>query len=76
MKIDEAKEKILSGVQLIVEVMHNPAELSEWILWVREPSGKSFLLSDSDGKVIESSDVTQLCHALKDIGFRQATIVF
>ena len=76
MKIYEAKEKILSGVELIVEVMHNPAELSEWILWIREPSGKSFLLSHSDGNVIKSSDATQLCHILKDIGFRQATVVF
>lgn len=41
--------------------MHNPADLSEWILWIREPSGKSFLLSHSDGNVITSSDTTQLC---------------
>ena len=72
----EAKEKIISGVQLIVEIMHNPADLSEWILWIREPSGKSFLLSGGDGKVIKSSDATQLCHILKEIGFKQATVVF
>jgi hypothetical protein len=76
MKIDEAKEKILDGVQLIVEVMHNPAELSEWVLWIREPSGKSFLLSGNDGAVIKSSDTSNLCHILKEIGFKQATVVF
>ena len=76
MKIYEAKEKILSGVQLIVEIMHNPAELSEWILWIREPSGKSFLLSHGDGNVIKSSDATQLFHILKEIGFKQTTVVF
>jgi len=76
MKVNEAKEKIVSGVQLCIEIMRNPAELSEWVLWIREPSGKSFLLSDDEGNVIESSDVTQLCHFLKDIGFRQATVVF
>lgn len=76
MNIHEAKEKILSGVQLIVEVMHNPAELSEWILWIREPSGKSFLLSHGDGNIIKSSDASQLCRILKEIGFKQATVVF
>jgi hypothetical protein len=76
MKIDEAKEKILSGVQLIVEVMHNPSNLSEWVLWIREPSGKSFLLSGHDDKVITSTDATYLCHLLKEIGFKQATVVF
>jgi hypothetical protein len=76
MKVIEAKEKIISGVQLDVEVMRNPAELSEWVLWIREQSGKSFLLSDDHGAVIESSDLTQLCHFLKNIGFRQATVVF
>lgn len=76
MKIDEAKEKILSGVQLIVEVMHNPADLSEWVLWIREPSGKSFLLSRDDGKIITSPDATHLCHILKEIGFKQTTVVF
>jgi hypothetical protein len=76
MKISEAKEQIISGVHLVVEVMHNPSDLSEWILWIREPSGKSFLLSGSDGVVIKSSDTTQLCHILKDIGFRQATVIF
>lgn len=76
MKIDEAKEKILSGIELVVEVMHNPAELSEWVLWIREPSGKSFLLSHGNGNVIKSSDATQLCHILKEIGFKQATVVF
>jgi len=76
MNVYEAKEKILSGVQLVVEVMHNPADLAEWVLWIREPSGKSFLLSDVAGTVIKSSDATQLCHILKEIGFKQATVVF
>lgn len=76
MNISEAKEKILCGDQLIVEAMHNPADLSEWILWIREPSGKSFLLSSNDGKVIKSSDATLLCHILKEIGFKQATVFF
>ena len=76
MKIDEAKEQLFLGVQLVVEIMHNPADLSEWVLWIREPSGKSFLLSGDDGAIIKSTDATHLCHMLKETGFKQATIVF
>mgnify|MGYP000861553696 FL=1 len=44
MKISEVKEKILANETIAIEMMRNPAELSEWVIWIRESDGKSFLL--------------------------------
>ena len=76
MNVSAAKNKLLSGEQLIIEVMRNPSDLSEWVSWVRESSGKSFLLSGDDGVLLKSTDTTEIFHMLKGLGFRQATVIF
>ena len=76
MNISEAKEKLMAGEDLIAEVMRNPAELTEWLIWIRESSGKSFMLASDDETLIKSTDTTQLFHMLKSFGFRQATVIF
>jgi hypothetical protein len=74
--VSTAKTKLLSGEQLFVEVMRNPSDLSEWVSWVHELSGKSFLLSADDGIFIKSADTTKIFDILKALGFRQATVIF
>ncbi len=76
MKISEVKKRLLAEEELTVEVMRNPGELSEWLLWIRESSGKSFMLSNDDGVLIKSTDTTQFFYMLKSYGFRQATVIF
>jgi hypothetical protein len=76
MNITEVKERLMSGEELIAEVMRNPAELTEWLIWIREPSGKSFMLSSDDDIPIRSADTTQFFYMLKSFGFRQATVIF
>ena len=76
MNVSTAKNKLLSGEHLVIEVMRNPSDLSEWVAWVRESSGKSFLLSADDGTLMKSSDTTEIFHTLKGLGFRQATVIF
>ncbi len=76
MKISEVKKRLLAEEELTVEVMRNPGELSEWLLWIRESSGKSFMLSSDDGVLIKSTDTTQFFYMLKSYGFRQATVIF
>lgn len=76
MNITEVKEKLMAGEELIAEVMRNPSELIEWLIWIRDSSGKSFMLSGDDNILIRSTDTTQLFHMLKSFGFRQATVIF
>jgi hypothetical protein len=76
MNISEVKEKLLSGEDLVAEVMRNPSDLTEWLIWIRESSGKSYMLAIDDGVLIKSTDTTSFFHLLKSLGFRQATVIF
>ena len=76
MNITEVAARLTAGEELIAEVMRNPAELTEWLIWIRESSGKSFMLASDDNTLILSTDTTQLIHMLKSFGFRQATVIF
>jgi hypothetical protein len=75
MNISAVKEKISADETIAIELMRNPAELSEWIIWIREPSGKSFLLMDETDVVITSTDVNQSLVLLRSLGVKQANIV-
>ncbi|HSC68838.1 MAG TPA: hypothetical protein VLC79_14165 [Cellvibrio sp.] len=75
MKISTVKEKLAADETIAIELMRNPAELSEWIIWIREPSGKSFLLMDEADVVITSADVNQSLVLLRSLGVKQANIV-
>jgi hypothetical protein len=76
MNISEVKERLVSGEELVAEVMRNTADLTEWLIWIRESSGKSFMLSSDDGILIRSTDTTQFFYMLKTFGFRQAAVIF
>ena len=76
MNISEVKERLLLGENLAVEVMRNPADVSEWLLWIRGATGKSFMLCGDDNMPIRSVDTTPFFHLLKDVGFKQATVLF
>jgi hypothetical protein len=76
MNISEVKERLISGEELVAEVMRNPADLTEWLIWIRESSGKSYMLSSDDDILIRSTDTTQFFYMLKTFGFRQATVIF
>ena len=76
MNISDVKAKLMAGDELVAEIMRNPAELAEWLIWIREKSGKSFMLFSDDGILIKSTDTTQFFHVLKSCGFRQSTVIF
>jgi len=75
MKISEVKEKLTTNETIAIEMMRNPAELSEWIIWIRDSDGKSFLLTNEFDVVITSTDANQALLLLRDLGIKQATIV-
>ena len=75
MKVSTVKEKLFADETIAIELMRNPAALSEWVIWIREPSGKSFLLMDESDVVITSTDVNQSLVLLRSLGVKQANVV-
>ncbi|WP_039912838.1 hypothetical protein [Cellvibrio mixtus] len=75
MKISEVKEKILANETIAIEMMRNPAELSEWVIWIREGDGKSFLLMDEFDGVMTTTDANQALLLLRSMGIKQANVV-
>jgi hypothetical protein len=75
MKISELKEKLLTHETVSVEMMRNPAKLSEWIIWIRDNSGKSNLLVDEDEVILATADMNQSLSLLRTIGIKQANVV-
>lgn len=75
MKISEVKEKILANETIAIEMMRNPAELSEWVIWIRENDGKSFLLMNEFDVVITTTDANHVLLLLRALGIKQANII-
>jgi hypothetical protein len=75
MKISEVKEKFLANETIAIEMMRNPAELSEWVIWIRESDGKSFLLTNEFDVVIAITDANHVLLLLRSLGIKQANII-
>lgn len=75
MKVSEVKEKLTTSETIEIEMMRNPAELSEWTIWIRDSDGKSFLLTNEFDVVITTWDANQALLLLRDLGAKQATIM-
>lgn len=75
MKISEIKEKLTTSETIEIEMMRNPAELSEWTIWIRDSDGKSFLLMDEFDVVITTRDANQALLLLRNLGIKKATIM-
>lgn len=75
MKMSEVKEKILANETIAIEMMRNPAELSEWVIWIRDSDGKSFLLMNEFDVAIATTDANQVLLLLRSLGVKHANIV-
>ncbi|WP_331346880.1 hypothetical protein [Cellvibrio sp. UBA7661] len=75
MKLSEVKEKILTNETITVEMMRNPAELSEWVVWIRESDGKSFLLMNEFDVAITTTDANKILLLLRSVGVKQTNVV-
>lgn len=75
MKTSEVKEKILANETMAIEMMRNPGELSEWVIWIRGNDGKSFLLMNEFNVAISTTDANQVLLLLRSLGVKHANIV-
>ena len=75
MKVFEMREKLLANEAYTVEMMRNPANLNEWVIWVREPMGKSFLLTNASDTIIATDDANECLWLLRSMGVKTVSIV-
>ena len=74
MRLSELTQAIESNQITHVDIMRNPAVLSEWVIWLRDHEGKSLLLSDEFDNAIISHDLDHLVLLLRTSGIKQAGI--
>ena len=75
MKLPEVKRTLERGENLRVELMRNPSDVSKWVVWIQEPSGKSYLLLDASDEVVNDSDSNELFTLLRSIGVRSVQVM-
>ncbi len=76
MKLSSVKKKLSTKEAVSFDVMPNPSDLSEWIVWIRKQSGKSYLLVDEGESVIRSKDANKILSLLKDLGAKNVHFSF
>lgn len=74
MKLSLIKEKLSADEVITFDIMPNPSNLTEWVVWVREPSGESYLLLNNDCSFVGSKDVNTILSLLKSLGVKNAHI--
>lgn len=74
MKLSSAKQKLSDKEAIFFDVMPNPSDLSEWIVWIRELSGKIYLLVNEDESVVGSKDANEILSLLKDLGVKSVHV--
>ena len=75
MKVSDVKTKLNASENFQVEMMRNPADLVEWVIWIREPLGKSFLLTSDCDVVLTHTDANECLLLLRGLGIKRANIV-
>lgn len=71
MNLSHVKQHLLDKEAVAFEIMPNPGALSEWVIWIRESSGKSHLLVNDDESIYRSSDANEILALLKGLGAKK-----
>ncbi len=74
MKLCLIKEKLSANEVITFDVMPNPSDPSEWIIWAREPSGDSYLLLNNNGAFVGSKDANDILSLLKSLGVKNVHV--
>lgn len=68
MKLSRLKKLLSTKEAVSFDVMTNPGDPTEWVIWVRDSHGKSYLLVNEDESVLVSKDANKILSLLKDFG--------
>lgn len=74
MKRADVKSRTDEGVLFDTQVMANPANTAEWIVFFKKDAGRSFFLVD-DGEQVESfSNLNELMQELRALGIKRVEV--
>ncbi len=75
MKFSEVKARQLASEISSVEIMRNPANLNEWVVWIRDAVGRSFLLTDEENNILAMGDMNKILVLLQSLDIKQISII-
>lgn len=70
----EATKLYAKGKLVSAEVLPAPSADGNWFVLLHNNRGKSFMLVDSDERIITRPDLNGLIETIREIGFRIASI--
>ncbi len=74
MKLYELVNAINNKEQLQIVIMRSPADLAEWVVWVRDESAKSYLLAHDNNAIVANRDIDKIILLLRTAGVKSAAI--
>lgn len=75
MKLSEVKLELERGESFTFKLMRNPSCVLKWVVWIQEPSGKSYFLLDDCNEVVSHSDANEVFVLLRSLGVRAAQVM-
>lgn len=76
MKISDALKHFSQGHLKDIEIRRNPSNRYQWYVTLRKTNGKTFFLTNEDDQTLVEESLERLFNILKQIGFKDAHIVF
>ena len=74
MKRADVKRRSDQGVLFDTQVMVNPANTAEWIVFFKKGEGRSFFLIDASEEVESFARLDDLIHELKQLGIKRIEV--
>lgn len=71
---EEAKKLYAKGKLLSAELLPAPSGEGGWFVLLHNNHGKSFMLVDSNERIITQPDLNPLIEIIREIGFRIASV--
>lgn len=75
-KRNDVKARHAEGVTFDTQVIANPANTREWIVFFKKDAGRSFFLVDDNEEVESFARLDDLIQELRDLGIKRAEIHF
>ncbi|MGP0170387.1 hypothetical protein ACSVIJ_00740 [Pseudomonas sp. NCHU5208] len=74
MKREDVIKRLADGVVFHTQVMVNPANTSEWIVFFNKDAGRSFFLVDETEQVETFASLDELIPELRDLGIKRVEV--
>jgi len=75
-KRSDVKARHAEGVTFDTQVIANPANPREWIVFFKKDAGRSFFLVDDNEEVVSFARLDELIQELRELGIKSAEIHF